>query len=58
MMTLRDIIRLRQEKTKKLNQGVSEPWWGGYHTGWSLAYRDLREILEQNGFDLDVVVIK
>lgn len=58
MMTLRDIIRLRQEKAEKLNQGVSELWWDGYHAGWVWAYRDLQEILEQNGFDLDVVVIK
>lgn len=26
--------------------------------GWYWAYQDIKEILEQNGFDMDVVVIK
>lgn len=57
-MTLKEVIVSRQNKGDSHRQGVSEPWWDGYYTGWYWAYKDLMEILEQNGFDLDSVVIK
>ena len=54
-MTLIEIINRRQNRFRK--ERCSE-WWEGYKSGWYWAYEDLKEILEQNGFDMDIVVIK
>lgn len=58
MKTLGEIIHIRQNKYNDAlrNPSISE-FWNGYHNGWFNAYRDLKEILEQNGFNLDVLVI-
>ena len=58
MKTLKDIIALRGNKyaDDAKNPSYTE-FWQGYFEGWKNAYRDLKEILEQNGFNLDVPVI-
>lgn len=58
MKTLNEIITLRQNKFNEdiKNTSLTE-FWRGYAQGWCFAYRDLKEILEQNGFDMNVVVI-
>ena len=53
-MTLLEIMELRQNKYKPCS---CSDFQKGYETGWYWAYQDLKEILEQNGFDLNVVVI-
>lgn len=57
MTTLRQIIDIRQNKFEEDKRGTKVKFWLGYYEGWFWAYKDLLEILEQNGFDLDVVVI-
>ena len=54
-MTLSEIIELRQNKYKPCSCSEFQK---GYETGWYWAYQDLKEILEQNGFDMNVTVIK
>ena len=58
MKTLGEIISLRQNKynEERKNPSISE-FYQGRFDGWYSAYRDLKEILEQNGFNLDVPVI-
>ena len=58
MKTLRDIIALRGSKyvDEEKNPSYTE-FFQGRFDGWKSAYRDLKEILEQNGFNLDVPVI-
>ncbi len=58
MQTLGDIISLRQNK---YNEDLKRPFsqfWNGYHNGWFHAYQDLKEILEQHGFNSEIPVIK
>lgn len=59
-LTLKDIIDRRGNKYDDdiLNQVSMSEFWSGYQVGWKMAYQDLREILDQNGFDKDQVVIK
>ena len=58
MKTLREIIDWRQQKSSYHSQGLpSGSWWEGYYEGWRWAYQDLKEILEQNSFDMDVIVV-
>lgn len=58
MKTLNDIIILRQNKYDEDRKNVSfTEFWQGYMEGWYWAYKDLAEILEYNGFDLNTVVI-
>lgn len=54
-MTLEELIDLRQCKHAKAS--CSE-FWEGYKAGWFWAYKDLKEILEHNNFDMNVVVIR
>lgn len=54
-MTLAELISLRKFKYPKSQQAV---FWQGYRLGWEAAYQDLEEILEQNGFDTSVLVMK
>lgn len=55
-MTLKELIECRGHKFDK-EIGVScSDHWNGYKTGWFNAYRDIREILEYHGFDLDHIV--
>lgn len=58
MKTLGEIISLRQNKYNedRKNPSISE-FFQGRFDGWYSAYRDLKEILEQNGFNMDVPVI-
>ena len=48
---------LRQNKYKAREESSKSEFWTGYEEGWFWAYKDLMEILEQNGFNMDVVVI-
>lgn len=57
MKTLREVIDIRQHKFERDLRCTPVEWWKGYYTGWFWAYKDLLEILEQNRFDLDAVVI-
>ena len=59
MKTLGEIIDLRKNKYAEdaKNPSISD-FYHGYFDGWRNAYRDLKEILEQNGFDMSVIVIK
>ena len=59
MKTLNEIINLRQHKHDEDRKNDSfMMFYQGYMEGWYSAYRDLKEILEQNGFDMNVTVIK
>ena len=49
-MTLKEIIELRQDRYVPV---CSQE----FKSGWHWAYQDLKEILEQNDFDMNVVVI-
>lgn len=53
-MTLKELIELRKNKYEKCSKS---DWWDGYETGWEDAYRDLEEILEQNGFDMSAILV-
>lgn len=59
-MTLKEIIDKRGSKYDDdiLNQVSMDRFWSGYQLGWKQAYQDLREILDQHGFDKNVIVIK
>ena len=54
-MTLREIIDSRGNKYTPCSMSDFQK---GYETGWRWAYQDLKEILEQNNFDMDIEVIK
>ena len=59
MRTLREVIQIRQHKYDKDRRNITcSESWRSYMDGWYSAYGDLTEILEQNGFDLDVVVVE
>lgn len=57
-MTLKELIELRGHKYDEHLKYMtdSKGFYSGYMSGWTEAYQDLREILERNGFDLDVKV--
>lgn len=57
MKTLKDIIALRGSRfiDEAKNSAYTE-FWQGYFDGWDDAYIDLKEILEQNKFNLNVPV--
>lgn len=55
-MTLAELIKSR--KGNSAIKFVCSELWQGYQIGWEHAYRDLEEILKQNGFDLSVLVMK
>ena len=58
-MTLREIIETRKNKYEPFASDCScSDTHKGYMAGWKWAYQDLKEILEQNGFNMDVEVIK
>lgn len=58
MKTLNEIITLRQHKYDEDRENTSfTEFWQGYMEGWYWAYKDLLEILEYNGFNLNAVVI-
>ena len=52
-MTLKELINLRKEKESGI---FLDQFWKGYSKGWEDAYRDIEEILEQNGFDMNTTV--
>lgn len=57
-MTLNELITLRQNKfNEDIKNTTLTEFWRGYAQGWVWAYRDLKEILEYNGFDLNSVII-
>ncbi len=57
MRTLGDVIALRGSKyTDEMKNPSYTEFWEGYFEGWEDAYRDLKEILEQNKFNMDVTV--
>jgi hypothetical protein len=59
MKTLGEIISIRQNKYNEDRKNPSfSDFFQGRFDGWYSAYRDIKEILEQNGFDMSVVVIK
>ena len=54
-MTLKELIALR----KKKDSGIFlDQFWKGYSKGWEDAYRDIEEILEQHGFDMNIIVME
>lgn len=56
-MTLKEVIEKRQHKhDDKMNCSCSEEY-KGYMRGWYWAYQDILEILNQQGFDVDQIVI-
>ena len=54
-MTLKKIIDLRRNKYTTC---ACSDFQKGWEAGWKCAYQDLKEILEQNNFDINVEVIK
>ena len=59
-MTLKEIIDSRGSKYDEdlQRQVPMDKFWQGYQMGWKCAYQDIREILDQYGFDKNVIVIK
>lgn len=58
-MTLSEIIESRQHKFKSCPCSYScSKFQNGYETGWYWAYQDLKEILEQNGFNTNIIITK
>lgn len=59
-MTLKEIIDRRGHKYDDdiIHQVSMSDYWKGYEMGWKCAYQDLREILDQYGFNKNIVVIK
>lgn len=59
-MTLKQIINCRGHKYDEdiLNHVSMADYSAGYQMGWKEAYRDIKEILEQNGFNMNQIVIK
>lgn len=57
-MTLKELIEKRGHKYDDdvRNKVSASDFYSGYIRGWSQAYRDLQEILEQNGFNLNIEV--
>ena len=57
-MTLKELVTLRQNKfNEDIKNTTLTEFWRGYAQGWVWAYRDLKEILEYNGFDLNSIII-
>ena len=56
-LTLKEVIEKRQHKYDKDLKCSCNEWYKGYMCGWYSAYQDLSEILEQNGFDMNQIVI-
>ena len=59
-MTLKDII---DSRGSRFDRDIQEripmaEYWQGYQMGWKCAYQDIRDILDQYGFDKNVIVIK
>lgn len=58
MKTLNEIINLRQHKyDKDIKNNTYTMFYQVYMNGWYYAYQDLKEILEQNGFNTNVIVM-
>ena len=57
-MTLREVIETRQNKYDKKYPYCHNEECKSYMTGWYWAYKDLFEILEQHGFDMNQIVVK
>ena len=57
MTTLRELIEQRGHKFDKEENCSCSEWWDGYRSGWFRAYQDIREILEYNGFNMDMIAI-
>ena len=57
-MKLAQLINIRGNKFAEDVKYSCTDFHKGYMEGWRWAYKDLKEILEQNGFDMNVVVIK
>lgn len=59
-LTLEELIYLRGVDKPDYDGAGLPPdnSWTYYYKGWKDAYKDLREILEQHGFDLSQNVIK
>lgn len=57
-MTLAEIIEKRGHKyDEHIGRTSTSDWYAGYMLGWKWAYQDLAEILEQNGFDMNIEVM-
>lgn len=56
-MTLAELIHARGHKFDKEIGVPCSDHWNGYKTGWYWAYQDLKEILEHNGFNMNVEVM-
>ena len=53
-MTLREFLEYREHRfDKERGYGCSEHY-SGYKEGWHDACRDIREVLERHGFDMDI----
>lgn len=57
-MSLLQIINIREHKYDNHIGTYKSEFEDGYESGWRMAYQDLREILEQNNFDMNQLVIK
>lgn len=57
-MTLGEIIEKRGGKyDEELGRVSASDYYVGYMSGWKWAYQDIKEILEHNGFNMDIEVI-
>ena len=55
-MTLKEIIEMRGHKYDEDLKAAQSDFHKGYKSGWKWAYEDLKEILEQHGFNMEVEV--
>lgn len=53
-MTLREFLEYRKNRFKKEHNCPSSDHYKGYREGWHDACRDIIEVLEAHGFDLDM----
>lgn len=58
-MTFEELIQLRGiEKPNYDSAGIPKGnYWAAYYEGWRDAYKDLKAVLEHNGFDMNQIVI-
>jgi hypothetical protein len=56
-LTLEEIIEARQNKYQDETDRTPSEFFKGYYSGWYWAYQDLKEILQQNDFDMEIPVV-
>ena len=56
-MTLREFLEYREHRFDKEHNCPCSEHYAGYREGWHDAARDIREVLEHWGVDMNMIVI-